>query len=1754
MTNETTDTFDNRIAIIGRAGRFSGAPDIDAFWTMLSQGRSGATRLSDADLLARGVSRKQLADPNYVKVAHILPDMEMFDAGFFGFSPREAAILDPQHRHFLQCGWEALEDAGWMPENFDGRIGVYAGSGMQSYLPYNLLSNPDLVEEIGLFLLRHTGNDKDFLTTRLSYLLNLTGPSVAVQTACSTSLVAVHLAASALLNMECDMALAGGVTIELPHRVGYGFSQGEILAPDGVCRAFDEDSQGTVFGSGAAVLTLRRYADAVRDGDDIKAVILGTAINNDGIGKASYLAPSVDGQAEAAAEALAVAGLQAGDIDYIETHGTGTPIGDPIELSALQEVYGTAPAGGIGIGSVKTNIGHTDTAAGAASLIKVVESLTHERLPASLNFKTPNSRFDFARSPFQVQAQGRGWSRGQRIRRAAVNSLGVGGTNAHVIVEEAPQAVATAEDNDWRLYPLSARKEGALNELRGKWADFLSETAPTGADISKTLREGRRAFPERFVAAARNPQELQALIKAKSNPLTARGRAGADTDTTPEIVFLFPGGGAQYPGAGTEMRQHSKVFDAAVAECFKALPDTAPTDLEEMMFARDASDAEASAKLSRSDYAIPALFILEYAYAQLWKSWGVTPDLIFAHSVGEYAGAVVAGAMTLRDALKIVTLRGQVMEAAPEGAMTTVPFNEAETQELIQRTGAELDIAALNLPDRTVVSGPLNAIERLEAELSNQDHDVRRIHIAVAAHSRQLDGQLDRFRAGFEGVQFSAPQIPIISSLRGDIAQEGDLASADYWVRHLRHTVRFTDATRQALDAPGRIVIEVGPGQTLGPLIEAMDAPNQPRAMLYSAPSVREPRDEFGVMLTAFGALWTHGVDINWTRALPAGGRRISLPTYAFDKTRHWIEPGHGKDREEDSDPLNLPRITPMENWFETVKWSEMAAASIPANALQAEPWLVLAGSDDLSATALDTLSRNGATITVITAGTAFEETEAGYSLRPDATEDFETLFEKIGASLPARILSLWPLSGDAAFDSTYLLARLIQQADCGHTRLALATRGAIGPGANKPELATLTGIIRAAPREIPGLEAIQIDLDPTDTETADEAQQLLDEVLQTDAEDNVVWRNGRRLIRRRVSNPTTPAVQAARLQPGGTWLITGGTGGLGQQMGRWLAETCQAKVGLLSRSGTEDEALATRIRAAGGDVMFIKGDVTDENAMLAALAYLQSSFGKIRGVIHAAGQLDDGPISVKTLEDAQAVIAPKLKGAQILDRLLPDGSLDVFAVISSTSVETGPAGQVAYIGANAAIEAVAANRKDGLSIAWGAWRDSGMAARIFGHGEHKARSGDHPLLGRRRDDPDGAIVFERLMHPQDDWEIAGHVVAGLPVLPGTAYIELAQVAAAEVLGSAHFEISALSFNQPMAFAENLPRLMRISLTPDQGRFDLQISSQLGAGDSPVDHAQMQIQTVRKADRQFPRDLVAIPQMQAIAANDQVKQDDLIAFGPRWQTSGPARKSGNWSEGQFTLPEDFLTDLRDHPLHPGLLDMAATVGLNVLDRDPTAPLYAPMSVSRIRVFGPLSRDITAQSVKVAETRGQFAAFDVVIRDAAGTVLMILEHLALRALSREALATAPAPARLGDQLLATGIRDAEADALFSLIFAQENRHQVISPISLDLVKLAMVEARPKPKPRADRAPSDKSQMGPHSARVAGIWEDILGVDDIQPEDDFFDLGGHSLNAVRLFARIRQEFDVGLPLATLFEAPTLGALTDLVLETAGLTEGT
>jgi acyl transferase domain-containing protein len=649
-----------QVAIIGMAGRFPRCPSVDELWRQLCDGAECISRFSDAELRAAGIGAATLADPAYVKAGALLDDIDRFDAPFFRFSSREAEMTDPQHRVFLECAWEALENAGYDPDRYPGAIGVFAGSGMSRYLPL-LYADRELVRAVGTYRL-HLGNDKDFLPTLASYKLNLRGPSLSVQTACSTSLVAVHLAVQSLLNGECDMALAGGVSITVLRKSGYFYREGGISSPDGHCRAFDAAARGTVGGNGAGVVVLKRLAEALADGDSIRAVVLGSAINNDGAQKVGFTAPGLDGQARVIREALAVAGVEPRTLGYVEAHGTGTSLGDPIEVAALTEAFDTDERGFCALGSLKTNLGHLDVAAGAAGLIKTVLALEHGLLPPSLHFERPNPEIDFAASPFYVNTTLAPWRRDGAPRRAGVSAFGIGGTNAHVVLEEAPSSPPGDPAPEWHLLPLSAETEPALDRAAAALAEHLARHPGLDlADVAFTLQVGRRHCRHRRALVCRDREEALALLAGAS------GSAARLAGERRAVAFLFPGQGAQHPGMAAAIYRREPRFQAEVDRCCAFLAPRLGVDLRGLLVPDSAGSAreEAVAALRRTELAQPALFVTEYALARLWMAWGVHPGALLGHSLGEYVAACIAGVFSLEDALALVAVRGRLMAAAP---------------------------------------------------------------------------------------------------------------------------------------------------------------------------------------------------------------------------------------------------------------------------------------------------------------------------------------------------------------------------------------------------------------------------------------------------------------------------------------------------------------------------------------------------------------------------------------------------------------------------------------------------------------------------------------------------------------------------------------------------------------------------------------------------------------------------------------------------------------------------------------------------------------------------------------------------------------------------------------------------------------------------------------------------------------------------------------------------------------------------------
>ena len=881
----------NDIAIVGMAGRFPGAANIHEFWENLANGINSVSTFSREELLAAGVDPEVADHPDYVKAKALLKDADLFDAGFFGYLPAEAAVIDPQHRVFLETAWETLESAGYDPERYDGAIGAFAGTSRTTYFANNISGNETLYEQVGKYPIM-IGNNKDFITTRVSYKLNLTGPSVNVQNACSTSLVAVSLACQTLLSYQCDMALAGGVQIIFPQKRGYLYREGAIYSPDGACKTFDARANGIVDGEGVGIVLLKRFDDAIADNDNILAVIKGAALNNDGSLKAGFTAPSVEGQSDAIRMALAMADVSADSIGYVETHGTGTPLGDPIEIAALSNAFRdtTDRRKYCAVGSVKTNIGHLDAAAGVTGLIKAVLALQHKKIPPTLNFETPNPNIDFDNSPFYVNTELQNWAPGEFPRRAGVSSLGLGGTNAHVILEEAPVAPTASEgktDHAYHLLPLSAKSEGALQKTVENLTDhFNNDEAISLGDAAFTLQSGRRHFEHRQFIVAESIADAAQILSGSQPRNTGSAKV---QDGAAQMIFMFPGGGAQYPNMGRDLYLSRPFFRKQVDECLAFIENEFSIDLKKWLFPSDENFSAATAELKRPSLAFLALFTIEYALGKLILRHGIKPDGMIGHSLGEYAAASLAGVFSWQDALRILLIRGQLMEKTERGAILSISLSE---DRLMPMLNDNLSIATINLPDRCAVSGSTSAIEKLEAQLNDDGIEFTRVQVDVAAHSQLLDPILDEFKAHVEKHSLSEPQIPFISNLSGDWITPEQAVDPSYWVNHLRQTVRFHDGLQKIFETKNQLLLEVGPCQVLSTF--ARQHPARPSHSLVIS-AMRHPKEtvsDDAALLSAFGKIWLTGQDLNWREFhQQVNPRRVPLPTYPFERKRYWIDP-----------------------------------------------------------------------------------------------------------------------------------------------------------------------------------------------------------------------------------------------------------------------------------------------------------------------------------------------------------------------------------------------------------------------------------------------------------------------------------------------------------------------------------------------------------------------------------------------------------------------------------------------------------------------------------------------------------------------------------------------------------------------------------------------------------------------------------------------------------------------------------------------
>ena len=1782
---------ESAIAVIGMACDFPGSTTADEYWKQLCAGYEAVQALDREQLLAAGLSERALSDPDYVPAGIILEGLDEFDPAFFGLTPREAAVMDPQHRRFLQCGWAALEHAGHTPADVQRSIGVYAGSGMPWYLIKNVLSHERLVEELGEFLIRHTSNDKDFLATRVSYHMDLHGPSLNIQTACSTSLVAIHLACQSLLYRECEMALAGGSTIEIPHGVGYVYREGEVRSKDGRCRAFDADSTGTAFGSGCGVVVLRRLEDALADGDTVYAVVRGSAVNNDGSMKVGYLAPSVEGQAAAIAEALAVAGVPAEGVSYFETHGTGTRLGDPIEIAALRQAFGeTRGKQYCGIGSVKTNIGHLDAAAGVASFIKVVQALRHRKLPPSLNFETPNPDIDFADSPFYVNTELKDWETGGGARRAGVASLGVGGTNAYAVLEEWPQSPGGSESRSNQLLVVSAKTSAAARRAGAALAEHLRANGNDLdiADAAYTLSVGRVPFEHRgFAVMERSGTRCDALQQLKTRRVAVpRGH----------VVFMFSGQGSQYPDMARALYETEPCFRRHVEECFAILRRACTIELAPVLFPDEAGAEQAAEHLQDTRWTQPALFVIEYALAQLWMHWGIKPSATIGHSVGEYVAACLSGVFQLDEALRLICARGALVSELPRGSMIAVPLSRGEVEPFLDE---HVSLAAVNAPELCVLSGTEHAIDAVCSGLDGRGIMSRRLRTSHAFHSAMLDPIVEKYRVLVESVALRAPQIPCISNLTGTWMTERDARDPGYWSRHLREPVLFTDGLRAVLRDRPTFLLEVGPGDTLKRLAEVTVSYAPEHVAVSSLPSAKQPGGDAAQLLNALGELWTFGVEPDWA-AFWAGQKRsrIGLPAYQFARDRFWLAPVRTGRRE--AEPGGKQ---PLDDWFYVPTWQPAVTHVEAPLDRNAKVVLFLDGSEIGAQIAAD-LEGEVAALSKVVPGEEFEQIAShDYRLNPGSQSDYRRLLEKIGDV--THVVHAWSNPDESAvrsgrchdpalergFFSLLFLAQALAERD-SRVRLLVLTENALRIRDERklaPHAATVLGPARVIPEELAHIECKVVDV------SIDEApiwlkkytsRRVVAELAGADGGGVCAYRGRERFVERfeRVRFPH--AAGASLLEREGVYIVTGAFGGLGRVVAEFLARQCGARLVLIgrsepadcTRSGADPKAndraqFIRRLEALGSEVLALRADVTSEEQVTAAVDRALRAYGRIDGVFHVAGAIDDGLLTLKSAAAAARVLAPKIQGTLILDRVVSPLQPKVFVLFSSLSSIAGLSGQADYAAANAFLDSFAQARSMAsathyLAVNWSVWKGVGMASRMAIEMRipkkrlAEFRAIEHPPFSHVCV-TDGSFELLAPVDAERLWCLDEHrLKTGEALMPGAGYVDLICSAFALCTGERAVTLSDLAFLVPLIVPDGDDRLLSVRFERESRADSYETvvrSLEIGQEDA-IEHVRCRLAVLRPDARQRPTLVGAATLKHAGAA--VAPTHAMLEFGPRWRCLTDRVLEGSTAHLALSLEERFADDLSMNPLHPAMLDVAMAGAQQLVDGHAGGRAeYAPFLCKAVNVFGPLERELRSRVVLTASSTKDTPEFDIAIFNTTGTVLVEVERLRMRALTSVSRPGHKRPGSAGmnrtanriiDIGMHSGITSAEGREVLGRLLACQGAPQVIvCPQALDSyletlrsdskigepdsLRDERSETAALPRPELSSAYQEAEIETERS--MIGLWEHGLGVEGLGIDDNFFELGGHSLLLTQLVARVRKQLGLRLPLEKAFELATV-----------------
>ncbi len=1790
------------IAIIGMGLRAPRAADYGEFWENLVAGRDCIARLTDEQLLEAGEDPAVLADPRYVRARPLLDDVWDFDNRFFGMSGREAELRNPQHRLFLELCSTALQDGGYDPARYDGSIGVYGGNAPDRFAEA-VRSQPELYEQVGE-LVTGVSNNIDYLATYVSYRLGLRGPSMSVRTACSTSLVAVHLACQALRQGECDLALAGGVEIEMPYGRGYLYVDGSIDSRDGVCRPLDADASGTVFGSGGGVVLLKRLEDALDDGDDVVAVIRGSAVNNDGGEGAGYTAPSPVGQERVIREAVTVAQVDPATIGYVELHGTGTTLGDPIEVRGLAAAFrataaGELPPASCEIGSVKSNVGHLGPASGVTGLIKVALMMRHEYVPPTINVTRPNPKLELASTPFAIADVGHPWRAADgQPRRAGVSSFGLGGTNAHVVVEEAPPVPETPQaDEVTELLVWSAADGAAEAAVREQLAAVVAKT-PAGAmrHVARTLQVGRPVHVRRGALVVTDPAEAAARLAGPGTSVTS----GDGTVRRP--VLLFPGQGAQRPRSGTGLARRWPAFDVAVREHLEHFSTLMGIDLVRVW-----QEEDDPAVVAQTVHAQPLLFSVELGLARALESIGVVPSAVAGHSVGELVAATVAGVLDPAEAMLVVARRAELMQDVPPGRMLAVLADEVTVRGLLV---PGVWVSAVNGTRQVVVGGSASDVERFQEVLVSAGVPCQPVPTSHGFHTPMMEPAAQGLAEVVRGCTFSVPRLPLVSAAAGTLLDDERALSPDFWGRQVVDPVRYLGALDTLATMPAALLLEAGPGTTLVSLAQQhgpVRAAGHRGTSLLGRAGVD---DEWAETLAAIGAVWAEGTDIDWEAMQGArDARRVPLPVYPYQ--RRTFEPPQMADRTAagvtsvtSAEPV-APEAQPLET-APTVEDDGTPVLAVPGwrpddvvtpvasvmPASRGTAVVLLPDDADEASRTLTSVQMAGFRAVAVRPGTSLEVRRGHrYTVRPDMPDDAAELLRALADDgiRPDLVVDAMSLGGGVALDDpgygSYAAARVWSlvatfqalvrpgaRSDAAPALVAL-TRGAVdvtGAEGVDPSRAMLPALLRSATMEFGVERARLVDLGGV------EPAVLAAELTQPSPAQPVVALRGPLRWVPALHETTASGPSPSFLVQEGVYVVTGGLGGVGLAVAEALTDAgLRPRLALVSRTAADDDALPEEVRArlaaleeAGASVLRVSADVGDEAALRRAVHEVRTILGPIDGVFHVAGRPGGGLLVRRGRADVDGVLRPKVDGSLALRTVvseLPEVRFLVF--FSSRASLNGLLGSADYAAANAFQDGLARAsrglRATVLSVSWPVWHETGMAAPDWG----TPRELPGATVPTAEPAPASGTVEWTFPVTPTTWLVDEHRIDDEPVLPGSAYVDLL-VRAARTLPGVHeldpVVIEGLAFTAPLQVLTDLDVTVRLTPT-GEGTWQASVVARHPNG-TTTHHASATVDLTSEEPRRRV-DLDAAPDGDVpLPFEEQSESGPRFRFGPRFacvraQQTDPNDESVWWK--RLELDPTFHGDLDTHAVHPGLLDRALALPAGAR-RD------VPFSIGRIVLYADLPARLTSR-LAVTRVSGPSTVLAAELHDALGRVVAEVSDIVkldLRrgeidkpATPREAPASGQSPTgwAIG---LTSGVTPHEGvTALLSLLTENVPPHVAVVPREEWRSKSGPQGAPSAAPPSGPRTPAssaprqvtstheqasvpDEDRARTVEEEVTQLWAEMLGEPDAGPDADFFRLGGDSLTAVQLMSRLRERLGVAVTIADLFEHPTPRGLASML----------